>query len=128
MLDDIEVPDDGSWGYSSGWVPDDVITAVARQQNDGSTDLSKFLSSEQATEAGPLKAYYAVEVKSITSGNRARLTENQQKMLPTISKNLDRVHPVVVTVDLNGLPETAEVTVNMYENSVWADGQISKTV
>lgn len=27
MLDGVDVPDEGAWGYSSGWIPDDIIAA-----------------------------------------------------------------------------------------------------
>lgn len=128
MLEDIEVPDDESWGYSSGWIPDDVIAVVARQERSGNTGLSEFMGGEVESTKSSIRAYYAVEVKSVTSGDRVRVTENQRKKLRTISQNLDCVHPVIVIVDINGLPETAEITVDMYEESVWADGQTSKTV
>jgi hypothetical protein len=128
MLEDVEIPDDGPWGYSSGWIPDDVIAAVARQRQDSMVDLSKFFDGEGESRPGPLTVYYAIEVKAVTRGSRVRLTGNQQELLPAVSENLDHVHPVIVTVDLNGLPEAVEVDVDIFENSVWGDGQTSKTV
>jgi hypothetical protein len=75
-----------------------------------------------------LLAYYAVEVKAVSSGNRVRLTENQQEMLAIVSEEVERVFPIIVMVDVGGLPESAEVVVDIYEESVWADGQMSKTI
>jgi len=85
-------------------------------------------SGEELDPTTDLLAYYAVEVKAVSSGDRVRLTENQQEMLATVSEEVERVHPVIVMVDVGGLPESAEVVVDIYEESVWADGQMSKTV
>lgn len=128
MLDDVDIPDEGSWGYSSGWIPDDVIAARATENRDSTVELSNFFDRNRGQGTHSVTVYYAVEVKAVTSGGRVRLTENQQELLPAISENLDRVHPVIITVDLNGLPETVEMVVDIFEESVWADGQTSKTV
>lgn len=74
-----------------------------------------------------LLTYYAVEVKAVSSVDRVRFTESQQEMLAIVSEEVERVHPVILMVDVGGLSESAEVIVDIYEESVWADGQMSKT-
>lgn len=49
-------------------------------------------------------------------------------MMGIVDDTLDHVHPVVVIVDLGGLPESVEISADIYQESVWADGQMSKTV
>lgn len=76
----------------------------------------------------PEAVHYAIEVKSVASGDRVRLTENQREMMATVNDTFDHVHPVVVILDLGGLPETVGISVELYQESVWSDGQLSKTV
>ena len=126
VLEGVVLPEDGDWGYSQGWIPDDILVVRALTPVEGTPSPSG--SKEELDPTTDLLAYYAVEVKAVSSGDRVRLTENQQEMLATVSEGVERVHPVIVMVDVGGLPESAEVVVDIYEESVWADGQISKTV
>jgi len=126
ILEGVTLPEDGDWGYSQGWIPDDILMVQALTPVEGTPAPSH--SREEVDPTTDLLAYYAVEVKAVSSGNRVRLTENQQESLATVSKEVERVHPVIVIVDVAGLPDSAEVEVDIYEESVWADGQMSKTV
>ena len=126
VLEGITLPEGGDWGYSQGWIPDDILVVKAPTPVEGAP--SPLHSREELDPTTGLLAYYAMEVKAVSSGNRVRLTENQQEMLATVSEEVERVHPVIVMVDVGGLPESAEVVVDIYEESVWADGQMSKTV
>ncbi len=126
LLEEVTLPEDGDWGYSQGWIPDDILVVEALTPVEGTP--SPRGSKEDLDPTTDLLAYYAVEVKAVSSGDRVRLTENQQEMLATVSDEVERVHPVLVMVDVGGLPESAEVVVDIYEESVWADGQMSKTV
>jgi len=126
VLEGVTLPEDGDWGYSQGWIPDDILVVKALTPVEGMPSPSG--SREELDPTTDLLAYYAVEVKAVSSGDRVRLTENQQEMLATVSEQVERVHPVIVMVDVGGLPESAEVVVDIYEVSVWADGQMSKTV
>lgn len=126
VLEGVTLPEDGDWGYSQGWIPDDILVVKALTPVEGTP--SPLRSRGELDPTTDLLAYYAVEVKAVSSGNRVRLTENQQEMLATVSEEVERVHPVIVMVDVGGLPESAEVVVDIYEESVWTDGQMSKTV
>ncbi|WP_042662916.1 hypothetical protein [Haloferax sp. ATB1] len=128
MLNGVEVPDEGSWGYSSGWIPDDIVAARCPLPDKGSTesDTNSSRGGQRSKQFG--RVYYAIEVKSVASGNRVRLTENQREMMATVNDTFDHVHPVVVIIDLGGFPESVEITVEMYQESVWADRQASKTI
>jgi len=125
-LEGVTLPEDGDWGYSRGWIPDDLLVVKALTPMEGTP--SPLRSREELDPTTDLLAYYAVEVKAVSSGDRVRLTENQQEILAIVSEEVERVHPVIVMVDIGGLPESAEVVVDIYEESVWADGQMSKTV
>ena len=126
VLESVTLPEDGDWGYSQGWIPDDILVAKALTPVRDTSGPSR--SREKLDPTTDLLAYYAVEVKAVSRGNRVRLTENQQEMLSTVSEEVEGVHPIIVMVDVGGLPESAEVVVDIYEESVWADGQMSKTV
>lgn len=43
-------------------------------------------------------------------------------MVATINETLDHLHPVIVIMHLGDLPGSVEITVNMYQESVRADG------
>jgi hypothetical protein len=126
VLEGVSLPKDGDWGYSRGWDPDDLLVAQAPTQTE-TVEKSSF-AEEQLDPTITRFGYYAVEVKAVSKGDRVRLTENQQEMLQVVSEEVEHVHPVIVMVDVENLPESAEVTVDLYENSVWAEGQMSKTV
>ncbi|WP_323192792.1 hypothetical protein [Halostella sp. PRR32] len=126
VLEGVTLPEDGDWGYSQGWIPDDILVAKALTPVEGAPSPSR--SREGLDPTTDLLAYYAVEVKAVSSGNRVRLTENQQEMLAIVSEEVEQVYPIIVMVDVGGLPESAEVVVDIYEESVWADGQMSKTI
>lgn len=125
-LEGVTLPEDGDWGYSRGWIPDDIL--VAKTVTPLEDRPRPLHSREELDPTTELLAYYAVEVKAVSSGNRVRLTENQQEMLATVSEEVEGVYPIIVMVDVSGLPQSAEVLVDIYEESVWADGQMSKTV
>lgn len=125
VLEGVSLPEDGEWGYSRGWDPDDILLAKVLTQSE--TGGGPF-PTEGIDSTTTRLAYYAVEVKAVSEGDRVRLTENQQEMLQVVSEEVEHVHPVIVMVDVGNLPESAEVTVDLYENSVWAEGQMSKTV
>jgi hypothetical protein len=126
VLEGVTLPEGGDWGYSQGWIPDDILVVEAPTSVEGGQSPSR--SGERRDSTTELLGYYAVEVKAVASGNRVRLTKNQREMMATVSEEVDRVHPVIVIVDVGGLPESVEVGVDIYAESVWADGQLSKTV
>lgn len=43
-------------------------------------------------------------------------------MIATVNETLDHVHPVIVIMHFGDLPESVGFTVNMYQESVRADG------
>jgi len=124
-LEGVTLPEYGDWGYSKGWIPDDILVAQAVTPMHKPNPLRSQEGLDPTTDS---LAYYAVEVKGVSRGDRVRLTENQQEMLSIVSEQVEHVHPVIVTVDVGDLPESAEVIVDLYYESVWADGQISKSV
>jgi hypothetical protein len=122
----LSLPDDSDWGYTGNWKPDDILAVKAL--TGVAPPLPPQGEREELDPTTELLGYYPIEVKATSRGNRVRLTENQHETLATVHEEVDGAHPVMVLVDISGLPESAEIVVDIYEESVWADGQKSKTI
>lgn len=146
-LDGIDLPENGDWGYNKGWKPDNIIRAswkiydsdkgeyypVAKEfENRDPNELPHLglvgSPGNSRPKKGSATVYYLIEVKTVTTGDRVRLTENQHKMMEVVSKEVDFVHPVIVILDINNLPESVEIQVDIYEESTWGTGKKSKNV
>lgn len=62
--------------------------------------------------------YYPVEVKS---GDKKTLTEQQASAIPDIANHVDHVHPIIVTVEIDNLPDGYSINVEEFATSRWGD-------
>jgi hypothetical protein len=143
-LNGITLPEDGDWGPSNGWVPGDVLAAIWLHDIIDPNDFISEGSDPHESAELPIHSvrgasrstehhryaqiYYPIEVKSFTSNRRIRLTQNQSKAFELLGNSVDYVHPILVIVDLNNLPESVGIDVELVENSRWAEGARTKSV
>jgi hypothetical protein len=64
-----------------------------------------------------LRVYYPIEVKS---GVKKTLTEQQSAAIPRVAENVDYVHPVIASVDIDDLPKEYQIEVDTFTDSAWA--------
>jgi len=64
------------------------------------------------------RVYYPIEVKS---GAKKTLTEQQSAAIPRVAKNVDYVHPVIASVDIDDLPKRYLIEVDTFTDSAWAE-------
>jgi hypothetical protein len=63
------------------------------------------------------RVYYPIEVKS---GAKKTLTEQQSAAIPRVAENVDYVHPVIASVDIDDLPKQYLIEVDTFTDSAWA--------
>lgn len=63
------------------------------------------------------RVYYPIEVKS---GAKKTLTEQQSAAIPRVAENVDYVHPVIASVDIDDLPKQYLIEVDTFADSAWA--------
>lgn len=63
------------------------------------------------------RVYYPIEVKS---GAKKTLTEQQSAAIPRVAENVDYVHPVIASVDIDDLPKEYQIEVDTFTDSAWA--------
>ena len=83
-----------------------------------SSPVDQVRTQDGGSAAGIAKIYYSIEIKSVATGDRVRLTKNQHEMMRVVSEDVNFVHPVIVILDLEGLPDSVDVGVDVYEDSV----------
>lgn len=144
-LDGINLPEEGDWGYSKGWIPDDILIATWNLSNGESDEPTDEATPVQDSADTPpvfslkdrprtmepskkMQVYYPIEVKSVTSYRRIRLTENQSDTFVLLANDVDYVHPLLVMLDLNDLPESVGIEVDLIEDSRWGEGTRTKSV
>lgn len=132
------------FGFSSGWIPDLITSATWRisdhrfenshrslentDWNDEETPPVVTYGSYNRDQVVDAKIYYPVEVKTTSRQGRVRLTNNQLEMLAVLDDQLEYVHPIIVSFDISALPEAVGIEVDLYEDSEWGDGAMSKTI
>lgn len=112
-----------------GWRPDVVLVARLRLKlwagdTPGPSFWRRSLPPWSYRDVGyrevmpeySFHVYYPVEVKS---GDKQTLTEQQAEAIPAIVEHVDHVHPLIVAIELDGLPGQYAIEVSEFSTSAW---------
>jgi len=107
----VPVPDDISWR------PDFFLKSewgVEFRRDEVAEEHYALLDWVAERSEHSLSVYYPVEVKS---GEKKTLTEQQSDAIPRVAERVDCVHPIILRIDIEDLPESYAMDAEMFSGT-----------
>ena len=116
----VPVPDDISWR------PDFVLRSefrVEHRRTEVLEDHYPLLDWVEERADHTLSIYYPVEVKS---GAKMTLTEQQSRAIPRVAETVDCVHPIILKIDIEDLPESYAMEAELFSETDERGGETTR--